>query len=162
MMAYQERVQTLCTMRFARSDGSTTKRNIVMMDVMKWIKGHEGLRLKAYKDTVGITTIGYGRNLEGNGISLKEAEYLFNNDIERCLKDLNNHTFYTIQSQGVKDALLNMCFNLGINRLLGFKKMVAALQEKNFTLAAKEALNSKWAEQVGERAKDIALMIRQG
>jgi len=62
----------------------------------------------------------------------------------------------------VKNALLNMCFNLGINRLLGFKKMVAALQEKNFTLAAKEALNSKWAEQVGERAKDIALMIRQG
>jgi len=44
MMAYQERVQTLCTMRFARSDGSTTKRNIVMMDVMKWIKGHEGLK----------------------------------------------------------------------------------------------------------------------
>lgn len=57
---------------------------------------------------------------------------------------------------------MNMCFNLGISRLKGFKRMIVALEKKNYTVAAMEALDSKWSTQVGQRAKDIALMIREG
>ena len=107
-------------------------------------------------------TIGWGRNIDDNGISKEEADFLFDNDFDRCQRELSPYTWYVNQPQNVQYALMNMCFNLGINRLLGFKKMIAALNDKNYTLAAMEALNSKWATQVGDRAKQVALMIRQG
>ncbi len=87
---------------------------------------------------------------------------MFENDFQRCLDDLIQYKWYTEQPDNIKNALMNMCFNLGINRLLGFKRMIAALEDNDYTKAAFEALNSKWANQVGDRAKDVALMIRQG
>ncbi len=133
-----------------------------MKNLKEWIKYHEGFRSRPYIDTVGKLTIGYGRNLQDNGISVDEAEFLFENDLHRCISDLNKYTWFTKQPTPIQDALINMCFNLGINKLLGFKKMIVALSKGDYTHAAIEALNSKWATQVGERAKDIALMIRQG
>lgn len=87
---------------------------------------------------------------------------MFDNDFARCQKELAQYSWYVDQPQNVKDALMNMNFNLGISRLLGFKKMITALVAKDYTKAAIEALNSKWSQQVGQRAKDVALMIRQG
>ena len=115
-----------------------------------------------YTDTVGKLTIGYGRNLDDNGISQKEADYLFDNDFNRCQHELAQCSWYTTQPEGVQAALINMCFNLGLPTLKGFKRMIAALDAKNYTLAAQEVLNSKWAIQVGQRAKDVAVMLREG
>jgi lysozyme len=67
-----------------------------------------------------------------------------------------------MQPEGVQMALINMNFNLGIHKLEQFVGMINALREKNYTLAAQEALNSLWAKQVHQRATDIALMIREG
>lgn len=118
--------------------------------------------MQLYFDTVGKKTIGYGRNIEDNGISLDEAELMFSNDFARCQKELAPFTWYTNQPDNIKSALMNMCFNMGITKLLGFKKMIAALTAKDYTKAALEALDSRWSIQVGQRAKDVALMIRQG
>lgn len=115
-----------------------------------------------YLDTEGVLTIGWGRNLYDNGISQKEADYLFDNDFDNCQRELAKCSWYSSQPEGVQAALMNMCFNLGLPRLKGFKLMIAALEEKNYTLAAQEALNSKWAKQVGQRAKDVAVMLREG
>lgn len=115
-----------------------------------------------YTDSVGKLTIGYGRNLNDNGISKKEADFLFDNDFNSCERELSKYTWYTSQPEGVQAALINMRFNLGLKRLLGFKRMIAALKVKNYTLVAQEALDSKWATQVGQRAKDIAVMLREG
>tara|TARA_R110000868_G_C10972576_1_gene770491 strand:+ start:25661 stop:26059 length:399 start_codon:yes stop_codon:yes gene_type:complete len=132
------------------------------MDVKQWIKRHEGYKSHPYLDTVGKVTIGYGRNIDDNGISQAEGDYLFDNDFARCERELAPYPWYVNQPQNVQDALMNMCFNLGIGRLLGFRKMITALTVKDYTTAAMEALDSKWASQVGQRAKDVALMIRQG
>lgn len=133
------------------------------MDTLKdWIKKCEGFKSHPYLDTVGKVTIGYGRNIDDNGISEQEADVMLDNDIDRCRKELSPYSWYSEQPFGVQDALVNMCFNLGISRLLGFRKMIAALEAKNYTQAALEALDSKWANQVGKRAKDVAVMIRAG
>ena len=133
-----------------------------MSDLKKWIKDHERRKLKLYKDTVDKWTIGYGRNIQDNGISPAEADFMFENDFARCEKELAPFPWYVNQPQHVQDALMNMCFNLGIGRLLGFRKMIMALTAKDYTKASIEALDSKWAGQVGQRAKDVALMMRQG
>lgn len=132
------------------------------LDVKNWIKKCEDCELQPYFDNEGILTIGWGRNLRDNGISQKEADYLFDNDFNDCQRQLSTCAWYVDQPQGVQAALINMCFNLGLPRLKGFKRMIAALEAKNYTLAAQEALNSKWATQVGQRAKDVSVMLREG
>lgn len=130
-------------------------------DLQKWIKACEALETKPYMDTTGHLTIGWGRNLE-NGISVDEAELMFQNDFKRVINELLTCGWFNMQPQGVKNALINMNFNLGIDKLEGFKKMIEALKQKDYTKAASEALNSRWATQVHKRATDIALMISEG
>lgn len=130
-------------------------------DLQSWIKKCEGLNTDTYIDSLGHLTVGWGRNLE-NGISVDEAELMFRNDYNRAVNELEQCHWYLEQPQGVQFALINMNFNLGINKLSGFKKMIAALDKKDYSTAALEALNSRWATQVHQRAKDIALMISEG
>jgi lysozyme len=126
-----------------------------------WIKKCEGLNLETYIDTTGHLTVGWGRNLE-NGIRLDEAELMFQNDLKQTLQELEQCGWYKGLPSHIQQAMINMNFNLGIHKLSSFKKMIAALIAKNWTVAAAEALDSLWARQVGDRAKDIALIIREG
>ncbi len=123
----------------------------------------EGLRLKPYKDTVGKLTIGYGRNLDDVGISETEAEHLLRSDLRKVLRDLDlKLPWWRDLTRNRQCALANMAFNLGIGGLFKFKNMLSALMEKNYSIAADEALDSKWAKQVGDRAIRIADLIRNG
>jgi len=126
-----------------------------------WIKKCEGFRAYPYLDTVGKVTIGYGRNIDDNGISAKEAEFMLENDIARCKEELSHYNWYNYSPENVKAALINMCLNLGLTKLIGFKRMINALENGDYSTASMEALNSRWAAQVGNRAKDVALMIRE-
>jgi len=124
----------------------------------EWIKQNERLKLHPYLDTTGHVTIGWGRNLD-NGISKDEAQLMFENDFNRTLAELKQYSWYLTSPLNVRYTLINMNFNLGIEKLLTFKKMIHALINKNYKEAAKEALNSTWAKQVGERANQIADMM---
>lgn len=125
------------------------------------LKHDEGLRLKPYRCTADKLTIGYGRNLDDVGISADEAEYLFANDIKEAESELR-HTFPWFEELTAvrQDVLVNMRFNLGLTRLLGFKKFLKAVELGNYETAADEMLSSFWAEQVGDRAKRLAHLMR--
>lgn len=124
---------------------------------------HEGLELKPYKCTAGRLTIGVGRNLDDNGITEEEARFLLKNDMRNCHIDcLYNFPFYAEMDDVRQGVILEMCFNLGINRLKGFKKMLTACEFKNYALASEEMLNSLWAKQVGKRARNLAQIMRMG
>lgn len=122
----------------------------------------EGMRLKPYKDTVGKLTIGVGRNLDDNGITEQEALQLLMNDIHVSKSELSKLDWFNDLSDRRQEAIINMHFNLGLTRLLTFKNMIAALERKEFGIAADEALNSKWSRQVGARSVRIANIIRYG
>jgi lysozyme len=126
--------------------------------VQAWIKQDEGLKLETYVDTTGHLTVGWGRNLQ-NGIRLDEAELMFQNDLAQTVNELLQQPWYGSLPHNVQNALINMNFNLGIHKLLEFKEMIAALENKNYRAAAQAALNSLWAKQVPNRAKEIAVMI---
>ena len=125
------------------------------------LKRDEGLRLKPYKDTVGKLTIGYGRNLDDRGISGHEAVVLLENDfLDALIETVRQFPWSRGLPVPQRRALVNMCFNLGLRRLSGFVKMLAALEAGDGELAAAEALDSKWAGQVGDRAERIAALYR--
>jgi lysozyme len=59
-------------------------------------------------------------------------------------------------------VLANMCFNLGIGKLLGFKNALGAMQRGSYAIAAAAMLNSAWAAQVGARAQRLAKAMETG
>jgi lysozyme len=124
---------------------------------------HEGLRLKPYLCTAGFQTVGVGRNLDALGISEEEAFILLGNDIDRCCHALDQLAEWWRDLDDVRQrVLVDMCFNLGPSRLMRFKKMWAALTEQAWDRAADEMLDSRWADQVGGRARTLADMMRTG
>lgn len=123
--------------------------------VLDHLKLHEGLRLKPYKDTVGVLTIGYGRNLE-KGISHAEAEYLLENDLDEAIRVAKQLVPSFLNLSSVRqEVLVEMAFNLGGPRLAGFKKMLAAIEAKDFTTASKEGRDSLWYQQVKGRGEKL-------
>lgn len=133
-----------------------------MNKLEKELARDEGLRLKPYLDTVGKLTIGYGRNLDDNGISEGEALFMLRNDIATSRRELSAYTWFRQLDESRQGAIINMHFNLGLPRLLTFRKMIAALDRGDYERAADEALDSRWASQVGERAVRIANILRKG
>jgi len=145
---------------------------------------HEGLRLQVYKDTLGIDTIGIGRNLEDRGITKEEldwmdipnmdavyeygiteadAMYLAKNDVQIVEKELVRAHPCVDKLDAVRQlVLMDMAFNMGVPRLRKFTKMWNAIHENKFDIAAKEMLDSRWAVQVKSRSTKLAHAMHHG
>jgi len=136
----------------------------LLQKVREQLVRHEGLKLKPYRCPAGKLTIGVGRNLEDRGITQKEAFVMLENDILQCESELLDEIpeVYSILNDTRKSVLLNMCFNLGINGLLGFKNTLAFIAAGDFERAANGMLASKWAKQVGRRAIELSELMRKG
>jgi lysozyme len=148
------------------------------------IRKHEGLNLKPYidplykkdipKDDLKIInkhwdklniTIGYGRNLQTNGINEDEANSLLILDISIIQKQLEvsfGREFFNSFPWYVQNVLIEMVYQLGYQGFSKFKKTIKYLEHKQYTLASKEMLLSKWAEQTPNRAKELSNLMKGG
>ena len=141
------------------------------------LKRHEGFRRFPYKDTEGIWTVGYGWNLEANppatghdtmhifrfGVTEDEAEL----DLQRRAADAQAEcarvfAFWPHLDRVRRDVLANMCFNMGLSRLLDFRRTLAHIEAGAYESAAREMLDSRWATQVKGRATELAARMRTG
>ena len=105
-----------------------------MERLVKMLKLHEGVRNHVYVCTAGYETIGVGRNISESGLGLTDEEI----------------------------NILLMNFNLGLSRLRGFVKAITAMSRQQWDVAADEFMDSRWSEQVGQRAITVTNMIRTG
>ena len=137
-----------------------------MSKLVEQLKIHEGVRTHAYLCSESKITCGVGRNLDsdgGIGLSEDEIDFLLNNDIKRCRQELEFHFDWLKELDDVRqDAMINLCFNIGITSLKKFSKALAAMNVHDYETAATEFLDSRWASQVGTRALDVTDMIRTG
>ena len=118
----------------------------------------EGLELKLYKCPADHWTIGVGRNLESRGISEATAYQMLDEDIDLCIDELKvSIKHFGVYPEPIQKALVDLCFNMGISRLLHFKKTLEYLEEGlttgNYTKAAVELMNSNYATQLPARAQ---------
>ena len=151
---------------------------------------HEGLKLKPYKCPANKWTIGVGRNLDDvglskdeqrkllgtfslnrkevidalliRGISEEEALFLLDNDIKKCVDDVKKFPWFESLDPVRQKVIVDMRFNLGLAGLKGFRKMLEALEQGDYTKAAAEMRDSKWFFQVGNRGKRLVEMMRTG
>lgn len=131
-------------------------------DLREMLVRHEGLRLKMYTDSVGVSTIGVGHALT-QPISRNAAMQILEDDLVIAITDCKNAFAWLGTIDSVRqDVLYDMAFNLGIDRLKCFVHFLAAMKAGDWKTAAREMLDSKWAAQVGHRANELAGMILTG
>ena len=130
-------------------------------DFTRLITRHEGWRSHPYLDDVGKITIGVGRNLSDRGLAEDEILLLLENDmtLAQQICEAQYGAAFGRACRRRQLALMSMAFNLGAPRLGGFRRMRAAIQSGDWHQAAREALDSRWASQVGTRAGEIADML---
>ena len=152
-------------------------------EFVEMVAKHEGVVLEPYRDILGISTIGIGRNLEDGGITdteldyigktledilkvgltREEAYYLCRNDIRNVEKELLERKPIVNQLDQVRQmCLVDMGFNMGVPRLMKFVKMWGAIEVGDFYEASEQMLDSRWAKQVGKRSEHLAEMMRGG
>lgn len=131
--------------------------------LLELLKQHEGCRLKAYKDTVGVWTIGYGRNLQTMTITQKQAEEWLIEDMHTAITAAKRFPEYAfLDTDARQAAFIEMVYNLGSLGLSRFTNMLTAIIAKDWAQVAIEALDSTWAKQVGARANVLSAMYFTG
>jgi len=141
-------------------------RNKMTDKIVKLLRLHEGVKSHAYKCTANKITVGVGRNIDpegGLGLSDDEIDYLLTNDVNRVIKELGKaFPWFSSLDEARRDAMIDICFNLGMPRLKGFAKALSAMASEDYETAAYEFSDSAWYKQVGKRAQTIVDMIRFG
>lgn len=139
---------------------------------------NEGIRYKPYVCTAGYLTIGVGRNLDLNpltecekdvigdvmlGINKEQAFLLLRHDVNKVCQQLDDKLPWWKNLDSERQfVMIDLCFNLGINKLLGFKNTLAYIAQGNYEQAADNLLLSRYAQQVKGRAKRNADCLRTG
>lgn len=140
---------------------------------------NEGMRLKPYKCPAGFKTIGIGRNLETNpltpeekafighnvdeGINAEQAFFLCRHDIAKVKAQLDQYLpWWRDLNTDRQFVMVDLCFNMGINKLLRFQKTLDSISTGFYIKAGEQLLQSLYAKQVGRRAERNAKCLQTG
>lgn len=140
---------------------------------------NEGLKLKPYYCPAGHLTIGIGRNLEANpltaeekayighpvkeGITNDQAFYLCRNDLKKVRAALDRELpWWRDLNADRQFVMIDLCFNLGIRKLLQFQKTLSSIANGYYVKAGEQLMQSLYAKQVGKRAERNAKCIQTG
>jgi len=131
----------------------------------------EGCKYEIYLDHLALPTFGIGHLIKdadpehgqpvGTPVSEERVRQAFDLDILVTIEDC--HRLYDDFDDLPEEAQLviaNMCFNLGYPRLSKFKNFRAAVEERDWMRAADEMVDSRWHDQVPNRAKRLVKRIR--
>lgn len=132
-----------------------------MEDLLKKIKEHEGFRSRVYKCTEGYDTIGYGFAIKDLELDEDIAEEILLRKLEKLIKRLRDKFDWLDEvPHAVQGVLVNMSYQMGVNGVSKFKKALHAMQMFQWKKAADELLDSRWAKQTPNRAKELSEIIR--
>ena len=129
------------------------------------IKRHEGYRDRIYLDSEGHLTGGWGHHFYvGSRLSVDIAEILLKQDIALATADYMKIALPTRKKLNIARArvIVEMIFNMGLQKVLQFKRMWEAIKVEDFEKASAEMIDSKWAFQVKGRAVEMAEIMRKG
>ncbi len=138
------------------------------------IKRHEGEVLEVYEDSLGYLTLGVGHLIReddeefgepsGTPVSQEVVDRYYDTDfmkhVNETLHVCEDHDIdFDNLPENVQHVLINMCFNLGANRLGKFRNMLSACSESNWDEMAAQMEDSKWFGQVGRRSAELQEMV---
>lgn len=142
-------------------------------------KEAEGFSEVMYRCPAGYPTIGYGRNLNVFPLTEEELNHCSVNDngeivapeeeasqwLASELSNLHQQLLkreWFVGTDARKAVLLDLAYNLGLAKLLTFKRFLTAMKEQDYITAYKELQDSKWYRQVGVRGVRNCKIIETG
>ena len=154
----------------------------------KDVKRHEDFSPRPYEDAKNTLSVGYGRNLTLNPITTEEwrvlggprdfnekpitreeAEFLLENDLANATKAVDRLFSESELNGRRRDVLINMTYNMGADSVSTFENMIEAIRAGDYEEAAFQMLyndrsgsKTKWYQQVGSRAEELAAIMRKG
>lgn len=133
-------------------------------ELLERLKKFEGYRRHAYHCSLGHLTIGFGTMIEegGHGVPEYIAELLLRDYLQTIDTRLRVHSWYCDLDTARQHCILEMAYQMGVEGVLGFRNMIAAIQKGDFIEAAAQALDSLWARQTPARANDVAERLAAG
>lgn len=132
---------------------------IVVSELTDLIAEHEGKSLSMYTDTVGVPTIGYGHNLQ-TPISEHAAKVILADDVKVAIDELDDRMdWWRDLPDPAQLVLASMVFNLGWPRFSRFKKLIAALEDRDFNEAAAQMEDSLWYQQIKTRGPALKQLM---
>jgi len=133
----------------------------ISLELLNSIRKHEGFRSKCYSDTLGFDTIGYGFAIKDLVLDEDICNIILQRKLESLIRSIEfKFKWYADLPNAVKDVVIEMCYQLGVNGVSKFKKTIEHLKCEEWELAADEMLDSKWAVQTPNRAKALSDRIR--
>ena len=127
------------------------------------LKIDEGVKYEIYKDHLGYPTFGIGHLItendpehgkpDGTKISEDRVNEIFETDVAKFVSEAKI-LFPDLDElpDVAQQVIVNMAFNMGRPRLSKFKNFIAGVNDRDWTRAAEEMMDSRWATQVGDRA----------
>ena len=144
----------------------TTDTRDTLLDALRVEEGTGPMRhgrFMPYTDSVGVLTIGYGCAIGITGLTREEAEYLLDSRVRMAQRDLDFMLPWWVNLDDARQFVLcQMAYQLGLNKLLDFRKFREALRVGDYSRAADEMLDSRWATQTPARAMRLAAIMRKG
>lgn len=138
---------------------------IAMDRIIARLVEDEGEVLHAYPDHLGFTTIGVGRLIDprkGGGISRDESRYLLANDVRKWVAVAGQWPWFEKLDWPRQGVIICMLHQLGAKGVSAFRKMLSAIERKDYEAAAAEMLNSAWHRQTPKRCELMARVMRSG
>lgn len=141
------------------------------------LKRDEGVRLKAYRDSRGIWTIGVGHNLQVDptlyaqlqhlidvGITPGQCDLLLEADTANLAVRLRTLLPWLPKLDPIRsDVISNLAFNLGVDGLMKWHHTLGFAQSGDYSSAGSAILASEpWAGQVGNRAIRLSRQMASG
>ena len=132
------------------------------MSLIDNIKESEGFRSKVYQCTEGHDTIGYGFAIKDLELDADICEIILERKVSQLIDRISNKfSWYVYMRQEIKDIVKEMCYQLGVTGFSKFKKTIAYLQDKKWEEASVEMLDSLWARQTPNRAKEMSDRVKK-
>ena len=130
------------------------------MELLKEIKRHEGFEPRVYKCTEGVDTIGYGFAIKDLHLDEDIAELILMRKIQKLLERIIvAFSWFENSPEEVKFVVTNMCYQLGVRGFSKFKQTIYYLETEQYEEASLEMLDSLWAKQTPNRAKELSEQI---
>lgn len=128
-----------------------------LQDIVEDIKKHEGFRPKVYECTEGYDTIGYGFAIKDLTMDEDVATLILMKKLHTLLQRITvAFPWFKDVDETAKKVVINMCYQLGIRGFSKFKKTIYYLETEQYEEASIEMLDSLWAKQTPNRAKELS------
>ena len=131
------------------------------MALLERIKHHEGFRSKVYQCTEGYDTIGYGFAIKDLELDKDIAEMILMQKLDNLMNRIaKTFAWWRSADSTIKDVVVEMCYQLGVSGFSKFKKTIDHLENRRYSKASAEMLDSRWAKQTPNRALELSNLIK--